>query len=239
MDEARRRFLTAALSLGVLAGGTGWRGAALADWLGRRPGPLPEGRSIFRIRGEVLVNGEPADRDTIIRPRDHVRTGDDAELVAVVGEDAFMLRERSEVELSLGDRMRQGLRLLSGAMLNVFGEREPERSLEVRTPTAYTGIRGTGLYVEAWPESSYVCNCYGAIEIAAATAPQVREQIISQHHDDPRWVLAEGPEDELILPAPFINHSDMELILLESLVGRTVPFGAPGRAYRRQQYYPD
>ncbi len=238
MDEARRRFLVRALSLGVLAGGLGWNRMALAELLGRVPGPLPEGNSIFRLVGEVNVNGRPASADTFISPDAHIHTAPGAELVAVVGQDAFILRGNSEVELSLGDRMRQGLRLLSGAMLNVFGERGDEEQLEVRTPVAAIGIRGTGLYTEARTDRSYVCNCYGEVLLSAADDPDEQEHIVSRHHDDPRWVLTEPEDGRRIIPAPFINHTDLELIVLESLVGRSVPFGAPGRTYprRRQDY---
>jgi hypothetical protein len=31
---------------------------------------------------------------------------------------------------------------------------------------------------------------------------------------------------QMIMPAPVVNHTDAELVLLESLVGRNVPFQA-------------
>ncbi len=229
MDDARRNFLVRTLALSLLA--SGWSRNALAEILGRAPRPLPEGVSIFRLKGEVTVNGEAATAETMIGPGDHIRTGANSELVAVIGDDAFMLRENSDLELSLGDRARQGLRLLTGALLSVFGERDEDARLEARTPVAAIGIRGTGLYMEAREDRSYICNCYGQIELSASDDPSQRETIVSRHHDDPRWVLREAEDGRRILPAPFINHSDMELIVLESLVGRQVPFGAPGRAY--------
>lgn len=229
--DRRRRLLVQALSTGMLVGGLGWNRAAMAEWFGRVPGELPRGKSIFRLRGDVRVNGEPADPDTPIGPDDHVVTGYGSELVAVIGPDAFILRPNAEVRFSLGERVEQGLRLLTGALLSVFGERE-EHGPRVSTPTAAVGIRGTGLYVEAGPTRSYICNCYGEVDIVAG---EERETIVSRHHDDPRWVLAERETGQRIQPAPFINHADMELVLLESLVGREVPFGAPGRSYRRRR----
>lgn len=229
MDEARRNFLVHTLAISLLA--SGWSRTALAEILGRAPRPLPDGVSIFRLRGEVRVNGEPATARTVIGPGDHIRTGANSELVTVVGADAFMLREHSELELSLGDRARQGLRLLTGALLSVFGERDEGTELQAGTPVAAVGIRGTGLYMEARTDRSYICNCYGEIVLSARNDTSQRETIISRHHDDPRWVLREAEDGRRILPAPFINHSDMELIVLESLVARQVPFGAPGRAY--------
>ena len=232
MDEKRRRFLLAALSGGLLVGGLGWNRSALAELLGQVPRRLPEGRSVFRLIGDVEINGRPADRETLIGPEDHIRTGAGAELVAVVGSDAFILRENTELNLSLGDRAVQGLRLLTGALLTVFAERGDDSEVQVETVVAHIGVRGTGLYAESHPTRSYVCNCYGAIELAASDDRRHRESIVSRHHDAPRWVLAEPKNGQRIIPAPFINHSDMELILLEALVGRRVPFGAPGRVYQ-------
>ena len=108
------------------------------------------------------------------------------------------------------------LRLVTGALLSVFGRGAAKR---VVTPTSTIGIRGTGLYVESQPERSYVCNCYGEILIAAADDANVTERITSRHHDAPRYV-SKGR----ITPAPFINHTDVELALIEALVGRTPPF---------------
>jgi hypothetical protein len=112
-------------------------------------------------------------------------------------------------------------RLATGALLSVFGKGTPKR---VTTPTSTIGIRGTGLYVEARPDQSYVCTCYGEVEIATADDPSVTERIVSRHHDAPRYVLKAGAARR-IQPAPFINHTDLELALIESLVGRTPPFG--------------
>lgn len=229
--DRRRRLLVQALSTGMLAGGLGWHPAARSELFGRMPGDLPRGQSIFRLRGDVRVNGEPADTDTPIGPDDHVVTEGDGELVAVIGRDAFIVRSDTQVQFSLGEHLKEGMRILTGALLSVFGERDDDGP-EITTPTVAMGIRGTGLYVEAGPSRSYVCNCYGEVDLRAGDE---RETIVSRHHDDPRWVLAEPRSGRRILPAPFLNHTDMELILLESLVGREVPFGAPGRTYRRRR----
>jgi hypothetical protein len=146
----------------------------------------------------------------------------------VVGPDAFILREQSRLELGGTVAVVSLARLATGALLSVFGRGTAKR---VVTPTSTIGIRGTGLYVEARPDLSYVCNCYGEIEIAAAEDPNgSSERIASRHHDAPRYVLKPGT-DRRIRPAPFINHTDLELTLIESLVGRTPPFGLFDEGY--------
>lgn len=235
-DDSRREFLLRALSLGLLAGGSGWQLEALAGVFGELPGRLPAGRSIFSLQGEVLVNGQRATRDTLIGPQDHVRTGKGASLVAVVGADALILRERTELQLDAGRATRQFFRLVSGAMLTVFGKRD--RELAVQTGTATIGIRGTGVYFEADPEKTYVCTCYGRVQLAAADEPGVSEEIVAQHHDAPRYVLARPQDGRRIVPAAFQWHTDLELMTLEALVGREVPFKLEGMKYKgpRREY---
>lgn len=95
--------------------------------------------------------------------------------------------------------------------------------------------RGTGLYVEAERERTYVCACYGITDLAALSDPSSRETIESDHHDEPRYILASGAPGIRIRSAPVINHTDFELTLIESLVGRVPPFGAGGGGYQREE----
>ena len=94
----------------------------------------------------------------------------------------------------------------------------------------------TGVYVEAEPGESYVCVCYGTSDLVAADDPGVNETITAQHHDDPRYILTEGSSSR-IEPAPFKNHDDQELLLIETLVGRTPPYVVPRGVPRTRGRY--
>jgi hypothetical protein len=134
---------------------------------------------------------------------------------------------------SAKDSILGSLRLLSGRLLSVFGARGRDEPLGIRTPTATIGVRGTGVYVESGPDRSYICTCYGATRLAAVGDPASRESVQSEYHDAPRYVLGDGAAGKRIEHAPVINHTDMELILIEELVGRIPPFAAPGADFRR------
>ena len=224
-DERRRAFLLRALAAGLLAGA--W--PARAGLLGQVPRELPPGQSIYSLRGEVLLNGARATEQSVVRPADKLVTGPGAQAIFVVGKDAFLLRENSELQLSGQGLLLDGLRLATGALLSVFGK----QGHRIQTPTAAIGIRGTGLYLEAQPELSYVCTCYGLTEIAAQSAPDQRVSVESRHHDDPKYIAADGR----ILSAPFINHTDDELMLIETLVGRTPPFALFDDSYGGPRRY--
>lgn len=235
IDDSRRTLLVRALAGGIFAAGGLLPGArqAAAQVLGRVPKPLPGGRSFYEIRGTVRVNGQPAGRDTRVGPNDTVETGRGAQAIFVVGSEAVLLRADTRLEMKGGDAFVNQLRIVTGAMLSVFGR----GNRTVIAPTSTIGIRGTGLYVEAQPDITYVCTCYGTTDVAAADDPGVSERVVSMHHDAPRYVLAKADKGRRIVPAPFKNHSDLELMLIESLVGRTPPFSLFDESYGSPRRY--
>jgi ferric-dicitrate binding protein FerR (iron transport regulator) len=179
-------------------------------------------RGVARVQGDVRVNGRPAQQGMRIKAGDSVRTGPDAELVAVVGRDAFLVRADSHVELS-GSSTSGGvgiLRVVSGALLAVFAPGQPK---QVRTASASIGIRGTAVYVELETGRTYVCTCYGTARLTPVDEPKAAETVRTRHHDQPRYIYAKGMPRR-IEQAPVVNHTDAELTMLESLVGRKVPF---------------
>ena len=221
----RRALLMSALGSGLLIGGLGWSELARAGLFGRRPRKLGPDESIFEMEGRVLVNGQPARRDRRILASDRIEVGPGGHIVYAVGDNAYMLRERSILEMDGKDLITSGLRLISGAVLGVFGKRQ--RSLPLTTRAATIGIRGTALYTAVMPDMSYVCTCYGQVDMQSTARPDATESVSTRYHDAPRYILDNPGGGPAILPAPVIDHTDMELITLEALVGREVPFAAP------------
>jgi hypothetical protein len=213
---SRRRFIEAALAAGLLVpGGVGGLvSAALAQ------GSAVQG--IRRMRGEVVVNGQPVKQGAVIKPGDGViTTGAKSYATFVIGQDAFLLRGSSKLELSGSNTVTNLVRVVTGKLLSVYARGLGER--QIKGPTATIGIRGTGAYIEAEPDKTYFCLCYGEAEIVPDGAPDARETVRTTHHESPRTIYAPGAV-RAMERAPVINHTDDELILLESLVGRTPPF---------------
>ncbi len=179
-------------------------------------------KGVARVRGEARVGGEPAKTGVEVKPGDVVTTGSRSELVFVVGRDAFMARADSRIELmgAVTQAAISGLRVVTGGLLSVFESGKPRR---IQTATAAIGIRGTGIYVEVEKMRTYACTCYGEAELVPVDEPKEGEIVRTRHHDQPRYIYAKGMP-RMIEQAPVINHTDAELILLESLVGRKVPF---------------
>jgi hypothetical protein len=111
-------------------------------------------------------------------------------------------------------------RLVTGRLLSVFG-RGDKRLL---TPTATIGIRGTACYLETNDSKSYFCLCYGTADLTPLAAPQERTTIQTKHHDHPIYIHGNPNMPTSMVPAEVVNHTDAELELLESLVGRVPPF---------------
>jgi hypothetical protein len=214
-DMTRREWLlrTSAGAAAIAAGMAGLREALAADAVKK---------GVARVRGEARIGDRPAAPGMEVRPGDVVTVGPRSEAVFVVGRDAFMARAGSRIELSgaATDAAITGLRVVTGALLSVF---QPGKGRQIRTATATIGIRGTGIYVEVEKMRTYACTCYGEAELVPVDEPKEAELVRTKHHDQPRYIYAKGMP-RMIEQAPVINHTDAELILLESLVGRKVPF---------------
>jgi hypothetical protein len=173
------------------------------------------------LEGKVTVNGKAAWMATPIRPGDVIVTGQGARLVFVLGEDAFLLRGNSRLLLDKpgggNSAVVGGLRILTGALLAVFGNGQRR----VVTSTASIGIRGTGVYLEVARDQTYLCACYGDVELRDNNGAQ-RRRLISGYHT-PAMIYADMRAGQTMTGAEVKNHTDDELILLESLVGRTSP----------------
>lgn len=211
-----RRHLLKSLAAGALAG-VGLSGL-IRQALAAGSGPQRK-QGIFRLDGMATFNGKTlkvGDAPTLPLT---VITGPKTTLVFVVGADAYLMRSNSHLVLTgntaKSSSRADSIKLLAGKLLSVFDK--GERTLS--TVTAVAGIRGTGIYMECDEERSYVCLCYGNILLSPADAPGAAEVIKTTHHDSPRWVYRDR-----ITSAKVINHTDEELILLESLTGRVPPF---------------
>ena len=236
-DDPRRRLLVKALAAGLFSSAIFGREAS-AQALGARPARLPPGKSIYRIEGEVKVNSQPATIDTQIVAGATIETGKNGEIIYVVGESAFLQRSETQVTLETREAnsmVVSGTQLLTGKILSVFPSGRP---VHMTTKNASIGIRGTGVYMESDPEQTYFCTCYGTADIVATSDPTSRETVISRQHDRPLYILAGEQAGQNIRAAPFINHTDQELMLIEALVGRTPPFVFPRNNYMgpRRQY---
>lgn len=228
-EDPRRRILIQALSAGVAAmflkPGEAHADAAFSE----TPSRLPPGQSIYRIKGEVTVDGRPATLDTRIHAGSTVKTGADGEVIFVAGGHSMLVREngvlviKGREEEGVSGFLVSALRLLQGKLLAV----SRRQNYSLRTPTATIGIRGTGLYVEADPELTYLCTCYGKTTVFARHDEHSQDTVVATHHNRPLYIAAKGKEGKLIRKAGFRHHTDEELLLIETLVGRTTPFPVP------------
>jgi hypothetical protein len=231
VDDARRRLLIKALTAGLFSFCSPVGNAFAGGVFGSRPKKLPAGQSVYRHSGKVTVNGKDATPETRIGPNDTIKTGKGSEIIFVVGGNSMILRENSEVTLQGNQEsdslVLTGMRMLTGKLLSV----SRNQGMQVQSATATIGIRGTGFYLESDPDLTYFCTCYGLTSVASSFDPQSKDTVESLHHDKPLYILKDQQPGNNIRRAPFINHTDQELMLIETLVGRTPPFVFPGDEY--------
>lgn len=222
---SRRTFLRLMIGTGGLVGVN--LPAVLRNALALGLSKPPVG--MYAVKGDVRINQVAAQTGSPVHPGDTVTTGDEAMAIFLIGKDVYLVRENTHLELGSesAEAMKLDvadvLRIVNGKMLSVFGKGQKRLVM----PTVVAGVRGSGVYVEAQEQRTYICTCYGIAELTPQADPSIRQTVKTVHHEAPRYVYASrslSPENRIIVKAPVVNHTDAELIRLESLVYRQPPF---------------
>jgi hypothetical protein len=205
-----------------LQGAAAWTasGGFAAAWAQQRS-------NIVDLRGDALVNGQRLAREAFIQTGDAIETGPGSNLIFVMGNSAFQVRQNTRLVVERGTTLNavSVLRMLTGAVVSVWS-RGPNR--QIVTPTLTAGIRGTGVYTEIFPEQnfrSYFCNCYGVVEMGAGTD---RTTSRSEYHQS-FWGEPQPVNGRFLTPAKAINHTDEELEFLAPLVNQRTAWQIAGR----------
>ena len=217
-SAARRAWLQRFAAGGALAGGgiLGIIGRALAR------GDLGLRQGVVQLEGTATVNGRHVRVGAAVEVGQRIATGPGSHAVIVLGKDAFLLRDNTSIETKGASGVLSELVVSTGKILSVFS-RKP---LSIRASYATIGIRGTGCYIEVAPADVYFCLCYGE---AVVQGPGMADKLVkTTHHDMPLLLREEGPAMQAD-KAKFRNHTDVELVMLEALVGREPPFMKDGK----------
>ena len=183
--------------------------------------------NIVELRGDALINGERLNAQRTIQTGDNLQTGPESQLIFVIGNSAFHVRQNSTLAVDRGPTLNtvSVLRMLTGAVVSVWG-RGARR--QIVTPTLTAGIRGTGVYTEVFPQQgyrSYLCNCYGTVHLSAGGDTMVSR---SEYHQA-FWGEAAPKDGRYLIPAQAINHSDEELEFLAGLVNQRTAWQISGK----------
>jgi len=215
-SRRRREALKRIVASGALgaAGVSGWIAEVLAK------GDAPPG--VNQLEGTATVNGRAAHVGTPIALGDRISTGQNSRAVIVVGNDAFLMRAHTVIEVKGNDGILSELTVATGRVLSVFAK----KPVAIKAATASIGIRGTGAYLEVETDDVYFCLCYGE---ALISGPYMPDKLVrTTHHESPLVLNTRAPA-MTAEPGPFRNHSDDELVMLEALVGREPPFMRGGQ----------
>ena len=177
---------------------------------------------IHELQGTVTVNKKALTLTSIIHSGDEIIVSNDGKLVFSIGEDAFLVRGGSVLQVYSEESnvLVSALRLVTGAMLGVFGKRKS--TTRIFTATATIGIRGTAVYVAATPEKLYTCTCYGHTDLIVGLD---KADVIATHHN--AHIVTTGKNGNAQMKAfEVLDHNDDELRMLEALVGRKPLFDA-------------
>ncbi len=205
--------------------------AAAAAWtgLGGWQAAIAQQRSnVVELVGDALVNGSRLQTQQSIQTGDQIDTGPGSNLIFVIGNASFQVRQNSRLVVERGSTLNAVslLRLVTGAVASVWGKGQTRR---IVTPTMTAGIRGTGVYTEVFPQQNnrtYFCNCYGTVDVQAGGQKTVSQASYHQSF----WGEAEpNNAGNMLAPAKAINHSDEELEFLARLIDQRTAWQIAGQ----------
>ena len=175
---------------------------------------------IHELEGNVFINKRVATQTSSIQAGDRLSVAYGGRLVFSMGEDSYLLQEGSSLEVASKDNsVVSGLRLLTGGLLSVFGQRDS--TTRIYTHTATIGIRGTGVYLNSQPDQLYFCTCYGKTDLHLGHNHD--EHIESTHHNAFN-ITGKSERNMTMTATEVIGHTDDDLRLLERYSGRKPPF---------------
>ena len=183
--------------------------------------------NIVELQGDALLNGQRLLPGHTIQTGDQITTGPDSTLVFVVGNASFKVRQNTQMSVERGASINAVsiLRMLAGAVASVWGSGSTR---QIVTPTLTAGIRGTGVYTEISAKDngrSYLCNCYGTIDLVAGSDRTTSQ---SDYHQA-FWAEVQPRDGRMLTPARAINHTDEELEVLARLVGQRTAWQVTGK----------
>lgn len=183
--------------------------------------------NIVELMGDATVNGLRLSPQQSIQTGDQIATGPKSNVIFVIGNSAFHVRQNSTLTVERGATLNavSVLRLITGAVASVWGK---GTSRQIITPTMTAGIRGTGVYTEIFENQggrSYFCNCYGTVDMASG-----RDKVtsVSDYHQA-YWGEVQPVEGRSLTPAKAINHTDLELEYLARLAHQRTAWQISGK----------
>ena len=128
----RRAFLRVAIAAGIVT--PGGIGGIISRALAQG---AVEASGVHKFRGQVEINGQPANAGMAVKPGDTVTTGAKSYVTFVVGQDAFLLRGDSKLELGGSGVLVNLARIVTGKLLPVYGKGTPRTLHGTTAPSAF------------------------------------------------------------------------------------------------------
>lgn len=174
------------------------------------------GGTIYNLHGKVWINGQEADRHTPIHFGDKILTGTKSRITIELDGSVYRMTGRSRLTLPEGSK-NIALHLLYGKLLAVFRHNSHKT---IYTSTAVLGVRGTGIYLNSEHDQTYLCTCYGDIDLTDRDNEKYQAHVHATHHNA---IVFDHDSRQVKGNQPMLEHVDADLFELEALASRTPP----------------
>lgn len=182
--------------------------------------------TLVYAEGVVTMDGKPIEPGTVIIDGALVQT-DASGLAELVFNDKNIIRMGPKASMRLEMKtLQRVVNIESGKITAVLRKLDKLAggTLEVRTPNAVAGVRGTSLCAWYRPgdAQTYFCTCNGTLHMEGSEGSLTLEKT-APHHDPTVFLGEAGSTVIWPIPAGFdMGHTDKDLDELAARIGETI-----------------
>lgn len=222
MNNARIRwFLVPVLAfsasvLPVFAGGSNEAGTIVGH---------PHGVVQF-FEGDASINGKQVDFGQVVQPGDRVQTGRASSMDVIYnGQNIIHFAENTVAVLNITESAKT-IEMKTGTFAGVFAKLSAlggNQNLQVRTPTAFGGVRGTTFFVKVLDQNdTYICACHGVVDMQNAT-DTVSKVIRAPKHE--AFDFKKTDSGITMSPGGMLYHTSEDMNKLADKIGYKIDWG--------------
>ncbi|WP_455381712.1 FecR family protein [Salinispira pacifica] len=176
--------------------------------------------------GDVSINGSPVDFGQVVQPGDRVQTGKSSSVDIIFnGQNIIHFAENTIAVLNITETAKT-IDMKTGTFSGVFAKLSAlggTQNLQVRTPTAYGGVRGTTFFVKVIDQNdTYICACHGVVDMQNATDTKSME-VKSPKHE--AFLFKKTDSGITVSPDGMLYHTSEDLNKLADKINFKIDWG--------------
>jgi len=178
------------------------------------------------FEGDASINGRKVDFGQVVQPGDRIQTGKASSMDIIYnGQNIIHFAENTVAVLTITEGAKT-IDMKTGTFAGVFAKLSAlggNQNLQVRTPTAFGGVRGTTFFVKVIDQNdTYICACHGVVDMQNSTDTVSRE-VRSPKHE--AFEFKRTDSGITMSPDGMLYHTSDDMNKLADKIGFKIDWG--------------